>query len=188
MKFRKFLFDAGGEGGGGAEPKELTVDELKEKIKNLEGEKSAGQGENEKLKKDLEKVQKELEKLQKQGKTQEQLDKEKNEELEKQLKEKENELNLMTLQAKKLNLISEHKISEHFVDFIALNPEMSENDLKTVVKNVADKQAAYRNSLLKEYSITQTPGKTGNNGNEKDIVDTMLENKTKTETDLTKFI
>ena len=59
MKFRKFLFDAGGEGGG-AEPKELTIDELKEKIKNLEGEKSAGQGENEKLKKDLEKVQKEL--------------------------------------------------------------------------------------------------------------------------------
>ena len=177
----------GGTGGEGGTP-DLTVEELKNKIADLENQGTAKDGENSKLKKDLETLQKKLSKLENEGKTKEQLDKEEKEKVERELQEKTNEINLMKLEISKTKLVAENKISEHFTDLIILNPEMTENDLKTAVETVAKKQEAFKNDLLKEYSITKTAEGIFKTGTEKDFVDNMLEEREKTDTDLTKFM
>ena len=179
--------EGGGTGGEGGTP-DLTVEELKNKIADLENQGTAKDGENSKLKKDLETLQKKLSKLENEGKTKEQLDKEEKEKVEKELQEKTNEINLMKLEISKTKLITENKISEHFTDLIILNPEMTENDLKAAVETVAKKQEAFKNDLLKEYSITKTAEGVFKTGTEKDFVDNMLEEREKTDTDLTKFM
>ncbi len=179
--------EGGGAGGDGGTP-DLTVEELKNKIADLENQGTAKDGENSKLKKDLETLQKKLSKLENEGKTKEQLDKEEKEKVEKELQEKTNEINLMKLEITKAKLVTENKISEHFTDLIILNPEMTENDLKAAVEAVAKKQEAFKNDLLKEYSITKTAEGIFKTGAEKDFVDNMLENKQKNETDLSKFM
>ena len=179
--------EGGGTGGDGGTP-DLTVEELKNKIADLENQGAAKDGENSKLKKDLETLQKKLSKLENEGKTKEQLDKEEKEKVERELQEKTNEINLMKLEITKAKLITENKISEHFTDLIILNPEMTENDLKAAIETVAKKQEAFKNDLLKEYSITKTAEGVFKTGTEKDFVDNMLEEREKTETDLTKFM
>ena len=179
--------EGGGTGGEGGTP-DLTVEELKNKIADLENQGTAKDGENSKLRKDLETLQKKLSKLENEGKTKEQLDKEEKEKVEKELQEKTNEINLMKLEISKTKLITENKISEHFTDLIILNPEMTENDLKAAVETVAKKQEAFKNDLLKEYSITKTAEGVFKTGTEKDFVDNMLEEREKTDTDLTKFM
>ena len=179
--------EGGGTGGEGGTP-DLTVEELKNKIADLENQGTAKDGENSKLKKDLETLQKKLSKLENEGKTKEQLDKEEKEKVERELQEKTNEINLMKLEISKTKLVAENKISEHFTDLIILNPEMTENDLKTAVETVAKKQEAFKNDLLKEYSITKTAEGVFKTGTEKDFVDNMLEEREKTDTDLTKFM
>lgn len=179
--------EGGGAGGDGGTP-DLTVEELKNKIADLENQGTAKDGENSKLKKDLETLQKKLSKLENEGKTKEQLDKEEKEKVERELQEKTNEINLMKLEITKAKLITENKISEHFTDLIILNPEMTENDLKAAVETVAKKQEAFKNDLLKEYSITKTAEGIFKTGTEKDFVDNMLEEREKTDTDLTKFM
>lgn len=179
--------EGGGAGGDGGTP-DLTVEELKNKIADLENQGTAKDGENSKLKKDLETLQKKLSKLENEGKTKEQLDKEEKEKVERELQEKTNEINLMKLEITKAKLVTENKISEHFTDLIILNPEMTENDLKAAIETVAKKQEAFKNDLLKEYSITKTAEGIFKTGAEKDFVDNMLENKQKNETDLTKFM
>lgn len=180
-------FEGGGTGGEGGTP-DLTVEELKNKIADLENQGTVKDGENSKLKKDLETLQKKLSKLENEGKTKEQLDKEEKEKVEKELQEKTNEINLMKLEITKAKLVTENKISEHFTDLIILNPEMTENDLKAAIETVAKKQEAFKNDLLKDYSITKTAEGVFKTGTEKDFVDNMLENKQKNETDLSKFM
>lgn len=179
--------EGGGAGGDGGTP-DLTVEELKNKIADLENQGTAKDGENSKLKKDLETLQKKLSKLENEGKTKEQLDKEEKEKVERELQEKTNEINLMKLEITKAKLVTENKISEHFTDLIILNPEMTENDLKAAIETVAKKQEAFKNDLLKDYSITKTAEGVFKTGTEKDFVDNMLENKQKNETDLSKFM
>ena len=179
--------EGGGTGGEGGAP-DLTVEELKNKIADLENQGTAKDGENSKLKKDLETLQKKLSKLENEGKTKEQLDKEEKEKVEKELQEKTNEINLMKLEISKAKLVAENKISEHFTDLIALNPEMTEEELKKVITNVAKKQEAFKNDLLKDYSITKTAEGTLKAENGKDFVDNMLENREQLDTDLTKFM
>lgn len=185
---RRILKDKEPEGGGEGGKPDLTVEELKNKIAVLENQGTAKDGENSKLKKDLETLQKKLSKLENEGKTKEQLDKEEKEKVEKELQEKTNEINLMKLEISKVKLVAENKISEHFTDLIILNPEMTENDLKAAVETVAKKQEAFKNDLLKEYSITKTAEGVFKTGTEKDFVDNMLEEREKTDTDLTKFM
>ena len=177
----------GGTGGEGGTP-DLTVEELKNKIADLENQGTAKDGENSKLKKDLETLQKKLSKLENEGKTKEQLDKEEKEKVERELQEKTNEINLMKLEITKAKLVTENKISEHFTDLIILNPEMTENDLKAAIETVAKKQEAFKNDLLKEYSITKTAEGVFKTGTEKDFVDNMLEEREKADTDLTRFM
>ena len=184
----RILKDKESEGGGDGGTPDLTVEELKNKIADLENQGTAKDGENSKLKKDLETLQKKLSKLENEGKTKEQLDKEEKEKVERELQEKTNEINLMKLEISKTKLVAENKISEHFTDLIILNPEMTENDLKTAVETVAKKQEAFKNDLLKEYSITKTAEGVFKTGTEKDFVDNMLEEREKTDTDLTKFM
>ena len=186
---RRILKDKepGDSGGDGGTP-DLTVEELKSKIAELENQGTAKDGENSKLKKDLETLQKKLSKLENEGKTKEQLDKEEKEKVERELQEKTNEINLMKLEITKAKLVTENKISEHFTDLIILNPEMTENDLKAAIETVAKKQEAFKNDLLKDYSITKTAEGVFKTGTEKDFVDNMLENKQKNETDLSKFM
>lgn len=179
--------EGGGEGGDGGTP-DLTVEELKNKIADLENQGTAKDGENSKLKKDLETLQKKLSKLENEGKTKEQLDKEEKEKVERELQEKTNEINLMKLEISKAKLVAENKISEHFTDLIALSPEMTEEELKKVITNVAKKQEAFKNDLLKDYSITKTAEGTLKTENGKDFVDNMLENREQLDTDLTKFM
>lgn len=179
--------EGGGTGGEGGTP-DLTVEELKNKIADLENQGTAKDGENSKLKKDLETLQKKLSKLENEGKTKEQLDKEEKEKIERELQEKTNEINLMKLEVSKAKLVAENKISEHFTDLIALNPEMTEEELKKVITNVAKKQEAFKNDLLKDYSITKTAEGTLKAKNGKDFVDNMLENREQLDTDLTKFM
>lgn len=179
--------EGGGAGGDGGTP-DLTVEELKNKIADLENQGTAKDGENSKLKKDLETLQKKLSKLENEGKTKEQLDKEEKEKVERELQEKTNEINLMKLEITKAKLVTENKISEHFTDLIILNPEMTENDLKAAIETVAKKQEAFKNDLLKDYSITKTAEGVFKTGTEKDFVDNMLEEREKTDTDLTKFM
>lgn len=179
--------EGGGTGGEGGTP-DLTVEELKNKIADLENQGTAKDGENSKLKKDLEALQKKLSKLENEGKTKEQLDKEEKEKVERELQEKTNEINLMKLEVSKAKLVAENKISEHFTDLIALSPEMTEEELKKVITNVAKKQEAFKNDLLKDYSITKTAEGTLKTENGKDFVDNMLENREQLETDLTKFM
>lgn len=179
--------EGGGTGGEDGTP-DLTVEELKNKIADLENQGTAKDGENSKLKKDLETLQKKLSKLENEGKTKEQLDKEEKEKVERELQEKTNEINLMKLEITKAKLVTENKISEHFTDLIILNPEMTENDLKAAVETVAKKQEAFKNDLLKEYSITKTAEGVFKTGTEKDFVDNMLEEREKADTDLTKFM
>ena len=179
--------EGGGTGGEGGTP-DLTVEELKNKIADLENQGTAKDGENSKLKKDLETLQKKLSKLENEGKTKEQLDKEEKEKVERELQEKTNEINLMKLEIAKAKFVTENKISEHFTDLIILNPEMTENDLKVAIETVAKKQEAFKNDLLKEYSITKTAEGVFKTGTEKDFVDNMLEEREKTDTDLTKFM
>lgn len=177
--------DIGGEAGKSLE---LTAEEMKLKISELENQGTAKDGENSKLKKDLETLQKKLSKLENEGKTKEQLDKEEKEKVEKELQEKTNEINLMKLEISKAKLVTEKKISEHFTDLIILNPEMTENDLKAAIETVAKKQEAFKNDLLKEYSITKTAEGVFKTGTEKDFVDNMLEEREKADTDLTRFM
>ena len=179
--------EGGGAGGDGGTP-DLTVEELKNKIADLENQGTAKDGENSKLKKDLETLQKKISKLENEGKTKEQLDKEEKEKVERELQEKTNEINLMKLEITKAKLVTENKISEHFTDLITLNPEMTENDLKAAIETVAKKQEAFKNDLLKEYSITKTAEGVFKTGTENDFVDNMLEEREKTDTDLTKFM
>ena len=179
--------EPGGTGGEGGKP-DLTVEELKNKIADLENQGTVKDGENSKLKKDLETLQKKLSKLENEGKTKEQLDKEEKEKVERELQEKTNEINLMKLEISKTKLIAENKISEHFTDLIILNPEMTENDLKAAVETVAKKQEAFKNDLLKEYSITKTAEGVFKTENGKDFVDNMLEERANAFTDLTKFM
>lgn len=179
--------EGGGTGGEGGKP-DLTVEELKNKIADLENQGTAKDGENSKLKKDLETLQKKLSKLENEGKTKEQLDKEEKEKVEKELQEKTNEINLMKLEISKTKLVAENKISEHFTDLIALSPEMTEEELKKVITNVAKKQEAFKNDLLKDYSITKTAEGTFKTEVGKDFVDNMLENREQLDTDLTKFM
>ena len=179
--------EGGGTGGEGGTP-DLTVEELKNKIADLENQGTAKDGENSKLKKDLETLQKKLSKLENEGKTKEQLDKEGKEKVERELQEKTNEINLMKLEIAKAKFVTENKISEHFTDLIILKPEMTENDLKVAIETVAKKQEAFKNDLLKEYSITKTAEGVFKTGTEKDFVDNMLEEREKTDTDLTKFM
>ena len=179
--------EGGGTGGEGGTP-DLTVEELKNKIAELENQGTAKDGENSKLKKDLETLQKKLSKLENEGKTKEQLDKEEKEKVERELQEKTNEINLMKLEITKAKFVTENKISEHFTDLIILNPEMTENDLKVAIETVAKKQEAFKNDLLKEYSITKTAEGVFKTGTEKDFVDNMLEEREKTDTDLTRFM
>ena len=179
--------EGGGAGGDGGTP-DLTVEELKSKIAELENQGTAKDGENTKLKKDLEALQKKLSKLENEGKTKEQLDKEEREKVERELQEKTNEINLMKLEITKAKLVTENKISEHFTDLIILNPEMTENDLKAAIETVAKKQEAFKNDLLKEYSITKTAEGVFKTGTEKDFVDNMLEEREKADTDLTRFM
>ena len=179
--------EGGGAGGDGGTP-DLTVEELKSKIAELENQGTAKDGENTKLKKDLEALQKKLSKLENEGKTKEQLDKEEREKVERELQEKTNEINLMKLEITKAKLVTENKISEHFTDLIILNPEMTENDLKAAIETVAKKQEAFKNDLLKEYSITKTAEGVFKTRTEKDFVDNMLEEREKADTDLTRFM
>ena len=179
--------EGGGAGGDGGTP-DLTVEELKNKIADLENQGTVKDGENSKLKKDLETLQKKLSKLENEGKTKEQLDKEEKEKVERELQEKTNEINLMKLEITKAKLVTENKISEHFTDLIILNPEMTENDLKAAIETVAKKQEAFKNDLLKDYSITKTAEGVFKTGTEKDFVDNMLKEREKSETDLTKFM
>lgn len=179
--------EGGGTGGEGGTP-DLTVEELKNKIADLENQGTAKDGENSKLKKDLETLQKKLSKLENEGKTKEQLDKEEKEKIERELQEKTNEINLMKLEVSKAKLVAENKISEHFTDLIALSPEMTEEELKKVITNVAKKQEAFKNDLLKDYSITKTAEGTLKTENGKDFVDNMLENREQLDTDFTKFM
>lgn len=179
--------EGGGTGGEGGTP-DLTVEELKNKIADLENQGTAKDGENSKLKKDLETLQKKLSKLENEGKTKEQLDKEEKEKIERELQEKTNEINLMKLEVSKAKLVAENKISEHFTDLIALSPEMTEEELKKVITNVAKKQEAFKNDLLKDYSITKTAEGTLKTEKGKDFVDNMLENREQLDTDLTKFM
>ena len=179
--------EGGGLGGDGG-TSDLTVEELKNKIADLENQGTVKDGENSKLKKDLETLQKKLSKLENEGKTKEQLDKEEKEKVERELQEKTNEINLMKLEITKAKLVTENKISEHFTDLIILNPEMTENDLKAAIETVAKKQEAFKNDLLKDYSITKTAEGVFKTGTEKDFVDNMLEEREKSETDLTKFM
>ena len=179
--------EGGGTGGEGGTP-DLTVEELKNKIADLKNQGTAKDGENSKLKKDLETLQKKLSKLENEGKTKEQLDKEEKEKIERELQEKTNEINLMKLEVSKAKLVAENKISEHFTDLIALSPEMTEEELKKVITNVAKKQEAFKNDLLKDYSITKTAEGTLKTENGKDFVDNMLENREQLDTDLTKFM
>lgn len=185
---RRILKDKEPEGGGEGGTPDLTVEELKNKIADLENQGTAKDGENSKLKKDLETLQKKLSKLENEGKTKEQLDKEEKEKVERELQEKTNEINLMKLEITKAKLVTENKISEHFTDLIILNPEMTENDLKAAIETVAKKQEAFKNDLLKDYSITKTAEGVFKTGTEKDFVDNMLEEREKTDTDLTKFM
>ena len=185
---RRILKDKEPEGGGEGGTPDLTVEELKNKIADLENQGTVKDSENSKLKKDLETLQKKLSKLENEGKTKEQLDKEEKEKVEREVQEKTNEINLMKLEISKTKLIAENKISEHFTDLIILNPEMTENDLKAAVETVAKKQEAFKNDLLKEYSITKTAEGVFKTGTEKDFVDNMLEEREKTDTDLTKFM
>jgi len=185
---RRILKDKEPEGGGEGGKPDLTVEELKNKIADLENQGTAKDGENSKLKKDLETLQKKLSKLENEGKTKEQLDKEEKEKVERELQEKTNEINLMKLEITKAKLVTENKISEHFTDLIILNPEMTENDLKAAIETVAKKQEAFKNDLLKDYLITKTAEGVFKTGTEKDFVDNMLENKQKNETDLSKFM
>ena len=185
---RRILKDKEPEGGGEGGKPDLTVEELKNKIADLENQGTAKDGENSKLKKDLETLQKKLSKLENEGKTKEQLDKEEKEKVERELQEKTNEINLMKLEISKTKLVAENKISEHFTDLIILNPEMTENDLKTAVETVAKKQEAFKNDLLKEYSITKTAEGVFKTGTEKDFVDNMLEERENSNADLTKFM
>ena len=185
---RRILKDKEPEGGGEGGKPDLTVEELKNKIADLENQGTAKDGENSKLKKDLETLQKKLSKLENEGKTKEQLDKEEKEKVERELQEKTNEINLMKLEITKAKLVTENKISEHFTDLIILNLKMTENDLKAAVETVAKKQEAFKNDLLKEYSITKTAEGVFKTGTEKDFVDNMLEEREKTDTDLTKFM
>lgn len=179
--------EGGGTGGEGGTP-DLTVEDLKNKIADLENQRTAKDGENLKLKKDLETLQKKLSKLENEGKTKEQLEKEEKEKVEKELQEKTNEINLMKLEISKAKLVAENKISEHFTDLIALNPEMTEEELKMVITNVSKKQEAFKNDLLKDYSITKTVEGTFKTETGKDFVDNMLENREQLDTDLTKFM
>jgi len=130
---RRILKDKEPEGGGEGGTPDLTVEELKNKIADLENQGTVKDGENSKLKKDLETLQKKLSKLENEGKTKEQLDKEEKEKVERELQEKTNEINLMKLEITKAKLVTENKISEHFTDLIILNPEMTENDLKVIL-------------------------------------------------------
>ena len=114
--------------------------------------------------------------------------KEEKEKVEKELQEKTNEINLMKLEISKAKLVAENKISEHFTDLIALNPEMTEEELKMVITNVSKKQEAFKNDLLKDYSITKTVEGTFKTETGKDFVDNMLENREQLDTDLTKFM
>lgn len=187
--YLKFLRDKETDVGGVTETTvELTTEEMKSKITELENQGTAKDGENLKLKKDLETLQKKLSKLENEGKTKEQLDKEEKEKIERELQEKTNEINLMKLEVSKAKLVAENKISEHFTDLIALNPEMTEEELKKVITNVAKKQEAFKNDLLKDYSITKTAEGTLKAENGKDFVDNMLENREQLDTDLTKFM
>ena len=172
--------EGGGTGGEGGKS-DLTVEELKNKIADLENQGTAKDGENSKL-------QKKLSKLENEGKTKEQLEKEEKEKVEKELQEKTNEINLMKLEISKAKLVAENKISEHFTDLIALSPEMTEEELKITITNVAKKQEAFKNDLLKDYSITKTAEGTFKTENGKDFVDNMLENREQLDTDLTKFM
>lgn len=185
---RRILKDKEPEGGGEGGTPDLTVEELKNKIADLENQGTVKDGENSKLKKDLETLQKKLSKLENEGKTKEQLDKEEKEKVERELQEKTNEINLMKLEITKAKLVTENKISEHFTDLIILNPEMTENDLKAAIETVAKKQEAFKNDLLKDYSITKTAEGVFKTGTEKDFVDNMLKEREKTDTDLTKFM
>ena len=183
--YLKFLRDKETDVGGATEtPVELTAEDMNLKISELE---NLGT-ENSKLKKDLETLQKKLSKLENEGKTKEQLDKEEKEKVEKELQEKTNEINLMKLEISKAKLVAENKISEHFTDLIALNPGMTEEELKITITNVAKKQEAFKNDLLKDYSITKTAEGTFKTETEKDFVDNMLENREQLDTDLTKFM
>ena len=75
--YLKFLRDKETDVGGVTETTvELTTEEMKSKITELENQGTAKDGENLKLKKDLEALQKKLSKLENEGKTKEQLDKE----------------------------------------------------------------------------------------------------------------
>ena len=80
---RRILKDKEPEGGGEGGTPDLTVEELKNKIADLENQGTVKDGENSKLKKDLETLQKKLSKLENEGKTKEQLDKEEKEKVEK---------------------------------------------------------------------------------------------------------
>ena len=94
----------------------------------------------------------------------------------------------MKLEITKAKLVTENKISEHFTDLIALSPEMTEEELKKVITNVAKKQEAFKNDLLKDYSIIKTVEGTFKTETGKDFVDNMLENREQLDTDLTKFM
>ena len=113
---------------------------------------------------------KQLETIQNNGKTLEELLQAQLDAKEKEAAEKEAEietlksdLRIKELETKKAELVKEHKVSEEFTSFIAVNASMKDEDLETLVKGAKNKEDAFKANLLKDYSITDT-----NNTNKKD--------------------
>ena len=190
MKFKNFLFDASGEGGGGgAEPKNgiPTLEELQAKLKEFEDSKAAQEKEINSLKSQLGHKTKELEKLQKTGKTQEEVLTMENEQLKKQLEEANNSLKMNTLEKKKSELLKQLEIDEQFADLVVLSPEMDENSLTASVQKIAEKQKTFTADLLKKYSTSATAAGGQKNKENNDLVDRILKENENQNNDLTHF-
>ena len=188
---RNFLFHEGegsGSAGGGST---VTIEQLQAEIDSMkasfETEKSSWEKESNSLKSRLGHSNTELEKYKNAGKTQEELLNQQIEKLNSELKEKANALNLKTLESEKLSLVKEYEINDNFVDLIALSPEMTIDQLKNQAKVVSEKQKAFLQEKLKEYSIVETGGFGAKKNKDKDFVDSLIEKAGNTTTDLTKF-
>lgn len=150
---------------------EKELEKLKEEIKKEIGAVLKEQYENEitELKKDVHSYKsqagdykKQLETLQNNGKSQEELLQGELTEKENKIKEKDDEIlklksqvKIKELEAKKDSLIKEHNIGEQFKEFISIIPEMTDEQLETLVKETKAKEEAFKADLLKEYSITK---------------------------------
>ena len=166
---------------------EKELEKLKEDIKKEVEKTLKEQHENEMsdLKKEIHTYKsqagdykKQLETLQNNGKSQEELLQGELAEKENKIKEKDDEIlqlksqvKVKELEAKKDSLIKEHKIGEQFTGFINITPEMTDEQLETLVKETKVKEEAFKADLLKEYSITEKG--VVNNKTEDDVIKEM---------------